>query len=157
MEVTLTTHEMAIAAWVGVRRNVESRRRGLRDRHGYKGDGWQVHIEGAGGELAVAKALDMYWDGSVNTFKRADLPGIQVRTALTHKNLIVRPADAPDEVFVLVTGQMPDYQVHGRLRGSDAMQPQFLSGVGGRPPAYFVPPSKLNPIETLPRSSQEAA
>lgn len=150
MDVTLTAHEMATAAWVGVRRQVESKRKGLQDKHGFSGDGWGMHIEGAGGEMALAKYLGVYWDGSVNTFKRDDLPGIQVRTRSSHGyELLVRPADSKDEVFVLVTGQMPSYRIRGWIRGADAMRLEWLKAHGGRPPAFFVPHGALKPMEAL--------
>jgi hypothetical protein len=153
MQVTLSPHEMATAAWVGVRRQVEAKRKGLPDKHGFDGDGWGSHIEGAGGEMALAKALGVYWDGGVNTFKRDDLPGIQVRTRSRHDyELLVRSADSGDEVFVLVTGQMPEYRIHGWIRGADAKRAEWEKCHGGRPPAFFVPQGELKPMSTLRRS-----
>lgn len=157
MNVTLASHEMATAAWVGVRRQVEARRKGLPDKHGFDGDGWGSHIEGAGGEMAVAKALNRYWDGSVNTFRAPDLPGMQVRTRSRHDfELLVRPNDSRDEVFVLVTGQMPNYTVHGWIRGHEAMRDEWSKQHGGRPPAYFVPHEALHPIDNLVASLDAA-
>jgi hypothetical protein len=151
MDVTLSLHEMATARDVGGRRQLASLGKGLSDRHGFQGDPWDVHIEGAGAEMAVAKQLNIYWEGSVNTFKSPDLPGIQVRRrSLPHYELLVRPCDSKDEVYVLVTGKMPQYRIHGWIRGSDAMQERWLKGHGGRPPAYFVPHSSLAPMEDLP-------
>ena len=66
MRVELDGAEMMMAAQVGIRRHVAALVRGLPDRHGLdssKNDGWRIHIEGAAGELAAAKALDRYWDG----------------------------------------------------------------------------------------------
>ena len=153
MQVTLSAHEMATAAWVGVRRQVEAKRKGLPDKHGFDGDGWGSHIEGAGGEMALAKAMGVYWDGSVNTFKRDDLPGIQVRTRSRHDyELLVRRTDSDTEVFVLVTGQMPEYRIHGWIRGGDAKQRRWSRSHGGRPPAYFIPQSELKPMEAIDRA-----
>jgi len=45
--VTLTRHEAALAAQVGVRRELEALERGRVHRHGFQGSGWGVHIEGA--------------------------------------------------------------------------------------------------------------
>ena len=150
VEITLQPHEIATAAWVGVRRHIASKQRGLRDKHGFTGDGYGIHVEGAGGEMAAAKALNMYWDGSVNVFKRPDLTGIQVRTRSSHDyELIVRHDDNPDDTFVLVTGQMPNYRVHGWVRGRDAMQKALLKTHGNRPAAYFVPQFMLHPIDHM--------
>lgn len=158
MNITLAPHEMAIAAWVGVRRNIESRRRGLPDKHGLSGEGWNEHIEGAGGELAVAKMLNLYWDGSINTFKRADLAGVQVRTRSHHGyDLLVRPDDSPEDAFVHVTGRMPHYRIHGWMTGAEAMQDRWMAHHGDRPAAYFVPRSELRPIQTLRQTTTEAA
>jgi hypothetical protein len=151
VDITLAPHERDLAAWVGVRRNDEAKRQGLCHKAGYKGDGQKVNIEGAGGELAVAKALNVYWDGSVNTFKQPDLQGgLQVRTRSRHDyDLIIRPGDAPEERYILVTGQMPHYRIQGWARGVDVMLPQYFKSPNDRPEAYFVPASKLQPIETL--------
>jgi hypothetical protein len=149
-EFTPALNEMTTAAWVGAIRALESKTRGLKDSHGFSEDCWDLQIEGAGGELAVAKALNVYWDGSVNTLRAPDLSGIQVRTRSQRDyDLIVWPDDSPDDLYVLVTGQMPEYRIHGWIRGSDAMQDRWLKEHGDRPPAYFVPQDALQPIETL--------
>jgi len=150
-DITLAPNEMTTAALVGASRALESKTRGLKDRHGFSGGCWETQIEGAAGEMAAAKAMGLYWDGSVNAFRKPDLPGIQVRTRSQHGyDLIVRPDDSPDDLYVLVTGKMPEYQIHGWIRGSDAMQDRWLKEHGDRPPAYFVPQDALQPIETLP-------
>lgn len=150
MRVTLTWNEAAMAADVGRRRQLESLRSGLRDKHGYEGDGWGNHIEGAMGEIALAKHLGVYWDGSINTFKANDLPGLQVRTrSRPTYELIIRKDDSPDERFVLVTGRCPNYTIQGWIAGRDGMQEQWLAAHGGRAPAYFVPHSALRPISEL--------
>lgn len=145
--VRLESHEVALAAQVGIRRQLEALARNLPDKHGYQGDGWSIHIHGAGGELAFAKAAGMYWNGSVNTFKAPDLAGnIQVRTRSGvggREDLIVRPGDASSDVFVLVVGQVPEFVVAGWCYGSQAKQKRFAQNYGDRPSAYFVPRKQL--------------
>lgn len=151
-EITPALNKMIIARWVGAIRALESKTRGLKDRHGMSWDCLDAQIEGAVGELAVAKALNVYWNGSVNTLRALDLSGIQVRThSQRDYDLIVWPDDSPDDLYVLVTGKMPEYRIHGWIRGSDAMQDHWLKEHGDRPPAYVVPQDALQPIETLLR------
>ena len=148
--VTLEWYEYAMASDVGRMRSLASIRQGLKHKYGMVTAGWTEGIEGACGELAVAKVLGIYWDGSVNTFKSPDVGDLQVRTrSKDHYDLIVRPEDSSSEIFVLVTGTCPSYAVHGWIRGADAKQREFLKDYGNRPPAYFVPKNRLRPIEEL--------
>jgi hypothetical protein len=152
MVVKLSQREMIIAAQVGAMRHISSLAKGLRDKHGCKLDaGWQVHIEGACGEMAFAKGIGLYWDAGVDTFKAPDVGLIQVRTrSKDYYELIVRKDD-PDEIFVLVTGTAPCYTIRGWMNGKDAKQEKWLKGHGGREEAYFVPQSALSGINSLPR------
>lgn len=150
-EITLSWHEAAMASEIGRLRQLVSVKRGLLDQHGYSGDGWSEHIEGACGELAVAKALGRYWDGSVNTFEQPDLPGLQVRTrSQPYYDLIVRPSDSDEDLYVLVTGRCPRYFVRGWVTGAEAKKEQWLQHHGNRPAAYFVPQSALHEMSDLP-------
>ena len=148
--VTLTMHEINMAANVGLMRQLCALKAGKHDAHGFDGDGWSEHIEGACGELAVAKILGRYWDGSVNTFKADDLPGLQIRTRSRHDyDLIVRPGDDDQAVWVLVTGRCPEYRVRGWINGAEAKRAEWLRNYGGRPAAYFVPAEQLRGIEEI--------
>jgi hypothetical protein len=148
--VKLTWHEAAMASHVGWMRQLAAVKAGKQDRHGYDGEGWSEHIEGACGEMAVAKLLGIFWDGSVNTWKASDLPGLQIRTRSRHDyDLIVRPSDDSDSRWVLVTGRCPEYRVHGWISGASAKRPEFLKTYGGRPAAYFVPASKLRRMNEM--------
>jgi hypothetical protein len=149
--INLTDQEREAATAVGSRRHAEAVKKRLPDRHGFRGDSLQIHVEGACGELAAAKALGLPWDGPVNTFKRGgDVGDLQVRTRSNHAwDLIVRPDDRDGDVFVLVTGLTPRFRVHGWIRGVDAKKDAWRKTYGGRPPAYFVPQRALRPLEEL--------
>jgi hypothetical protein len=150
VKVVLNSYEVAGGLRVGGWRHYEAVKANKRDCHGFDGDGWGIHIEGALGEQAVAKALNIYWDGSVNTWKANDLAGIQVRTRREGwHDLIVRQEDSDVSAWVLVTGKEGVYNVRGWIAGSDAKRPEWLKDHGNRPKAYFVPQSALRPISEL--------
>lgn len=150
MNVKLEWYEVMMAAVVGVRRNIAAMANGLKPADGYNGeDAWSIHIEGACGELAYAKATGQFWSGSVNTFRQGGDVGLtQVRTrSRDDYDLIVRERDNDDSVFVLVVGRCPNYRVVGSILAADAKaRPEWVKTYGGRPPAWFVPASGLRPI-----------
>jgi hypothetical protein len=158
VEIELLWHEYAMASEIGRLRQLAAIRRGSPDKHGFEGLGWSEHIEGACGELVVARYLGIYWNGSVDTFKSPDLgANIQVRTRASHTyELIVRPNDADDDIFVLVTGKCPVYRLRGFLRGSEAKMGEYSQKHGGRPEAFFVPHARLRPPEELERALSSA-
>lgn len=151
MEVTLTNFEIFQAAMVGAKRNIEAKIRRLPDKHGFKGNGWDAHIEGACGEIAVAKVLNVFWNGSINTYKQlGDVSGLEVRTRSDlNYDLIIRDGDNSEAIYVLVVGRCPTYRVIGWLRGGDGKKAEYRQTYGDRPGAYFVPQSALRPIEEL--------
>jgi hypothetical protein len=152
MLITLSWPEVMCAVSTGTLRHIAALRKGLPDCHGFKGeDGWTIHIEGAAGEMAFAKAAGRYYASPVNTFKEGgDVGDVQVRTrSRMDYDLLVRPSDRDRDVFVLVLGKIPTFDVVGWMRGSDAKNEKWLNAHGNRPPAYFVPRSELSPIETL--------
>ena len=151
-DVTLEWHEYAMAAEIGKLRMLASIRRGSHHKYGMTKHGWTEHIEGSAAELAVAKYLDIYWNGSVDTFKRAADVGqnIEVRWRSNPEwDLIVRPDDDDDAWFVLVVGACPNYRILGAMRGRDGKQDGWRQEYGGRTPAFFVPQAHLHPIEQV--------
>jgi len=152
VNVTLELYELRLAAEVGMRRHLSAIHKGLDDAHGYNGDeGWTIHIEGAAGEMAFAKALNLYWAGTVDTFREGgDVGRIQVKTRSRHDyELLIRQHDRDEDDFVLVTGRSPDFTIRGWMNAAEAKREEWLQVYGGRPPAYFVPTSELNDISSL--------
>lgn len=148
MIVSLDLHEIEMAVQVGLRRRLETLRQGLKDAHGFGGEHpWELDIQGAAAELALAKFLGRYWDGSVNTMKRGDVGQLQVRsTDRANGSLIIRSNDSDDDYFVLVTGSIPQFNVRGWIKGSDAKVAEYEKAPNGRPPAWFVPQHVLIPL-----------
>ena len=149
--VNLEWYEVSIAAQVGARRQISSMSRGSVPNFSMKGTGWEEHTRGALGEMAVAKYLDLYWSGSVDTFALADIGReIQVRTTDKDTNrLIVRPVDDNEACFVLARGRNDHYDIVGWVFGLEAKRPELSQAPGGRDSAYFVPDSALRPITEL--------
>lgn len=151
MRVNLEWFEVSRAALVGVSRNVEALRKNLQNSRPTNENDWHIHILGALGECAFAKATGRYWSGSVNTFKTGgDVGAIQIRTRSKHHyDLIVRDGDSDEDLFVLVTGGPNEFDVHGVIRGKDAKKEEFRQDYGNYGAAYFVPQSRLLDISHL--------
>jgi hypothetical protein len=152
VKVKLTGYEMLIAAQAGVMRQVEAIRRERADNHGFAGDGWGVHIEGAGAELAVAKATGLFWEAVV---KNPDaLPGdvgeVQVRsTTRPDGRLIVHREDPDDTLFIFVTGKLPEYTIRGAIPSTAAKDEKFWADPAKGRPAFFVPHGALSDLSTF--------
>lgn len=146
--VTLDPPDFDLAVAVGLRRFQESRASG-RDHARSITRGWTERLRdetvGCLAELAVARAKDVEWSRSVNTFKRVpDVDGHEVRaTWRADGRLIVRDDDPGDRWFIFVTGDGPAMTIHGSIRGRDAKQDCWLSDPHGRRPSWFVPQHAL--------------
>lgn len=151
IEITLNKNEIYIASVIGARRNIESA--GSREFNKVKNKdfGWHIDIEAAAAELALAKALGVYWDFSVNTYKRPDVGGYQVRhTQVPGGKLILRPGDAPNEKYILVIGSTPLFVVAGWVWGHDAMVDEYIfRGFNGMPDCWMVPQAALMPADRI--------
>lgn len=159
--VTLRPFEIEMAATVGVQRHVRALALGKRPTDGVAADRlWQIHVEGALGELAFAKATGRYWGGSVGTYRNGgDVGQIQVRTtSAAHGHLLLYTTtnkDHPSDAFVLVTsndvpvrdaagvgGLM--FAVRGWCFAYEGKRPCYLRRMAdGRPAQYWVPQSDL--------------
>lgn len=150
--VRLAWFEVETCAHAGIRRRIESVRKGTKDSPGFnRTDKWDIDIAGACGEMAVAKVLDKYWDAAVNTFHRGDVGKLQVRTSRQEKPyLVVQKHNADDDIFVLVQGTPPDFKVIGWMTGQEAKQRKYLRSFGGRPAVFAVPPKNLKPLGEIP-------
>lgn len=156
IEVTLSWADLRWAAQVGCERHIQALEQALPDSFGFHGDGWQVHVEGACGELAFARATNRVWDASVGRFEgmggdlESEFGAIQVRTRSKHwHELLVRPSADPDDIYVLVTGTAPTYLVWGAARAGRVMCPEYLQTHGERVAAYFVPKYELRSLSPL--------
>jgi hypothetical protein len=154
MRINLEPYEVELGTFIGNKRYEEAILQNKKDSHGFKKspeEARQIHIDGACGEIAFAKSMNWFYSGSVNTYKEGgDVGEIQVRTRSQHDyDLIIRKNDRDSSVFVLVTGKIPEYIVHGWILAKDAKRQEFVKNYGGRPPAYFIPKKALNSLGSL--------
>jgi hypothetical protein len=143
--ISLSPSEILQASMMGVMRQVQNLKARRNDAYGAQTqNGWQMHVEGALGEMALAKYLDVYLGGT-GTLRAADVGDCDVRTTSGPNNrLILHPNDPDDRVFWLLTGQNGKYTVRGNILGAEGKKQQFWKDPAGGRPAYFVPQSELN-------------
>jgi len=154
VEITLSMWEIMQAAFVGAMRQVSALSLNRKSRYGEEGENdWQIHIEGALGEFAVAKYLGIFWNGTLGSIHLPDVVTYQVRTRSKHHyDLLVHDEDKDNDIFILVTGKNGNYVIRGWMVAKQAKnRDKYWKNVGNDRPAYFVPQSDINPIETLPK------
>lgn len=151
IRIVLDDLELRYGRAVGKERHSEALRLDRQDAHDFAGDPEQIHIDGALGELACAKALNVYYVPTVNTFQRGgDVGPYQVRTRsdLSYQ-LIVRANAVDEDIYILVRGGGDTYMVVGWIRAGAAKRPEWLQPHGGRERAYFVPDVYLSEMAFL--------
>jgi len=142
--VRLEEFELRMAAAVGAERYIQALVRKLNDPIGKSS--WATHIDGACGELAYAKAMGLYWNGSVNTFKTPDV-GVDIQIRYTRHldgRLIVYDTDSDANRFVLVIQSGVAFKIAGHMIGAEAKKKEWWK-TDCLLPAYFVPQEALKP------------
>lgn len=153
--VRLTTTELMVAGYIGTARNVQSsvvvgRDPGVGLR---QDDNWTKNIEGAAGEMAVAKLLGIYWMPRIGDIQADDVGPYQVRTNASRRldDMALHDKDRDDRAFISVLSFVPDFHILGWIMAKDGKQASWSRvGTPGRPPCYFVPRSALHPMSDLP-------
>ena len=166
VRVTLSQMEIACAVSVGSKRHLHALERRRADQHGCdpdKQDGWGIHIEGAAGEIVVAKFWGVYYPMTIDTFRRLpDVGECEVRTRSNPTyQLNVRENDDDDAPYILVRGRIPTFEIVGWLYGYEAKRNEWKKDYANREVAYFPPDNVLHAIvpEHMPRNrrSQRAS
>ncbi len=146
----LSGAEMMMAVTVGGRRRVECLVRGWTRENVHGPDRWSDNIEGAAGELAVAKHLGVFWSASINTFHLPDVGDYQVRSmGHDHYGLVLRDDDADDQCFILAVGKAPRFRVPGWIWGVEGKRDEWKAAPNGGRVAFFVPQDVLHDMELL--------
>jgi hypothetical protein len=152
--VRLSTTEMMVANYVGGARNVQSLVRRWEPAAGVgTANTWTPNVEGAAGEIAVAKILGIYWEPIVGNPLADDVGPYQVRTNISRKydDLCLRAKDRDDRFYISVLSFAPDFDVLGFIRGAEGKRPEWLrDGTVGRPKCFYVPRDALHDLRELP-------
>jgi hypothetical protein len=152
--VRLTWAEVLVAANIGCMRNVQDLQRELTpgNNQGFTNT-WTPNIEGACGEMAVAKHLNTYWSGAIGRLRDADVGPFQVKTNMTRttQNMCIHKVSEAS-IYISVLSFLPVFYIVGWIKGSDIVTRKaewWHEKVPGRA-AYFVPRPAFQLIETLP-------
>jgi hypothetical protein len=125
------------------------------------GQGYSNHIWGAIGEMVVAKAFDVYWNGNINGLKSPDVGELQVRhtpsdTGLLTLNQWGSREDNPEDTFFLVVGTGP-YRIAGWIPGEIALARDergklihYRDHFGKGRPCVGIPQELLKPLIEYP-------
>lgn len=153
MKVRLDECEISLGMAVGCWRHARVIREGLKAGHGEAGATDLVrHMNGALGELALAKALGVYWGGSSADFgKDGDVARFEVRTTSHERgSLIAYPNDPPGRLLVLVVlgptwARIAGYISAGNARLVGSPPPPRMVRPGS-PQQWWVAQERLTPI-----------
>jgi hypothetical protein len=152
--IKLSLAEMIHGASIGAIRHYEAEQANRKMSSSFsktEKDPMASHVQGAVGEIVVAKALGMYFNPTVNSFKAADLShDIQVRLRIRHDaDMGHNDNDNPDHLYVLVTGRGPEYCVHGWEQGKNIRRQEFRQSYSALGSLWFVPQRALRPVQDL--------
>lgn len=143
--IQLSSSELYVGSQVGIIRQVQNLRKDRKPGHGAPtNNDWQWHIEGALGELALSKYLDVRWD-FVGKLRQPDVGIVDVRTRSRHNyELPIHHIDDDDRRIWLLTGLNGIYTVHGWILAKEGKQEKWWKDPGTGRPAFFVPQEALN-------------
>jgi hypothetical protein len=155
IEITLNRYDCGWATKIGSQRRYESLMSNYQDvkrlSNGTMKDKLWYDVNGAGGELAACRALNVDWSASVNTPNDPDIllndKKIDVKTSIANKRLLIpdlpKTHKTKDWYFLHVTGEMPTYHVWGAILVSDGMNIGSYEDPNGWGYAWFVDPENL--------------
>ena len=165
--VKLSEREMLLAASSGIQREVECLRSSgsgestisnYEKKNNSIGPGglWNNHVEGALGEIAVAKYLGLY-PGGITDKDATDVGDhYEVRTRpLKYQELFVKKKDKPDKYYILVQGSYGAYTICGWISAYEAFaHPDWYHNNESKTSMhYWVPHQFLYSISTLPKEA----
>lgn len=155
--VTLDTWEMEFGGYGALMRSQHNWMRRVREKHGADSDwgGYDEHLMGVLGELAVAKWLDRCWTGGWGDFRKIDVGNcVNVRATkyLHGPYLRLHPADPdiPHALALTVRNQLPAVQLLGFMPAGEGRRlVKFEDKFNNNRPAYWVPLDLLKPMTRL--------
>jgi hypothetical protein len=147
-EIQLSPTEIKVACMVGTLRRQTSKEGGMRDRAGRPND-WSADIEGAAGEIALAKYLGIYYEPTNKTFELPDVGVVEVKTSTRLMEIPIPPTIPDDRIVCGVFGLIPDFRIGGWIMGAEAKKFRLVVKTQGYPPAHWIPIEELAPAVEL--------
>jgi len=144
IQIKLSSAELLMASQQATLRIIQCIQEGKKHRYGAKEtDTWQMGIEGALGEMVIAKHFGIFWGkGSQGA---DDVGPYEVRqTHHAHGALIIHPSDHDHKKYYLVTGVLGNYVIRGWMYAKDAKQEKYWADPQKTNRwAFFVPQKDL--------------
>jgi hypothetical protein len=151
MLVQLSAQEIMLAANAGVVRRVRAISANAQRTHGQPDNNrWEQDIEGCCAEVAVCKALGIYWTGA-ERIRANDAGSFDVRYTPHPNGCLILHDEDPDRRFVLVIGKYGVYRLAGWIDAVEGKVERFWGDKGHNRPAYWIPQDELHPMDTLDR------
>jgi hypothetical protein len=158
MIIHLNESEIKICEWLAKNRYASNRNGGVSDKKIGPQSCEETDLEGICGEFAFCKAINLYPDMSISPRKGGDdvlLDGKKIdikTTKYKSGKLLARrsKSETPSDVYVLIVGQRPDYNIVGWCSSADLIQDKNLIDLGyGK--TYGLEQHVLKPIESFIR------
>jgi len=148
MRITLNDSEMLQAALIGCTRHIENLtgKTPVKNNYGAPEErDWQFHVDGAMGEMALAKYLNRFYAGRGER-GAPDVGDDEVRTThYSSGHLVLHPRDPPDRRAWLLTGLNGKYMVRGWIMIREGQQQRFWGVKKAKDrPAFWVPQEALH-------------
>jgi hypothetical protein len=151
--VILTNPDLELCMKVAIKRQERNAAAG-RENYNSTQFPYIAHLQGAWGECAAAKLLNLEWNiGTFSSRFNGDVGDLEVRHRPNHKwDLFLHKKDDPEKLFILVTGQWAIQRVRGWLLGAEGMIDSHWGTVPKQPhrPAYWIKPTYLHDMRSLP-------
>jgi hypothetical protein len=153
--VKLDEDEIGVASHLAGLRHIRAIRENMKKGHGEEDRRWwDREVHGMMAEMAVAKAVQVYWMGKRDDFgKQGDVMGLEVRgTPHEWGHLIIYANDVPNRPHVLVIVRRTECVVLGWKYPADSHDPDWYKAENevraGSPEQWWVPWKETVPIET---------
>ncbi len=140
MKITLTPAEQTVAKSLAVMRQQIARAIARVDQQIGEQDGWETDEQGIGGELAVARAFNVYPCLELSPDSGFDLlikgKKVDVKTTKYPNGRLLAKLNQRDdevEVFLLVTGKFPEFNIVGYAATDELLNKENIIDLGHGP------------------------
>jgi len=158
--VKLKGSELLMASSLACMRRVNGLMRGRKPRNRAEVNrGWEYDCVGALGECVVAKAFNIYWNGSIGDLSVPDVGPLEVRATSYLAGyggrglpfMGINKDDKDDHPYFQVVGPGPEFWITGWMMGVDCKRAEWWKEVGGNGRfCYQVPGESLHPLKDFP-------